>query len=50
MTQKGKQVVWAESDYKKFESLCAIQCTQQEICSIMEDMGLQLLYRQFAFK
>jgi len=48
MAQKGKQVVWSESDYKKFESLCAIQCTQQEICSIMEDIDHRTLARLIA--
>ena len=29
------KVEWTEREYKQFEGMCAIQCTQQEICDVM---------------
>lgn len=29
------KIVWTDKDYRTFEGLCGVQCTRDEICSIM---------------
>lgn len=29
------KIQWSDNDWQRFDSLCAIQCTQEEICSVM---------------
>ncbi|MCD8009120.1 MAG: hypothetical protein LUF68_09375 [Clostridiales bacterium] len=30
-----KKIVWTEQQFRQFENLCALQCTEEEICSIL---------------
>ena len=30
-----KRIVWSEQQFRQFEHLCSLQCTQAEICSVM---------------
>lgn len=30
-----KRIVWAEQQFRQFENLCSLQCTEEEICSVM---------------
>ena len=30
-----KRIVWTEQQFRQFESLCSLQCTEEEICSVM---------------
>lgn len=42
---QGKKVEWEERDYKHFEALCGVQCTRDEICSVMDNISPKTLYR-----
>lgn len=36
MAKRGRpKIKWSDDDYKKFEALCGIMCTQEEICGVM---------------
>ena len=38
------KITWDDKQYKQFEVMCGLQCTQQEICNVL-DIDHKTLYR-----
>lgn len=39
------KIEWEDKEFKQFESLCAIQCTAEEICSVIGGISTDTLTR-----